>query len=162
ALADRGQRPVRLRKTNAKRQTIYIRHSAAIGGTAVRNGKLQVGVVGVGGIGRDQHLPGWARVPFAEVVAVADISDEALRRASELFSIPHCFKDWKDLVALDDLDLIDVCTPNRTHAPISLAALEQGKHVLCEKPLGTTAEEVRAMQGTATQAGRVLMAAQHL
>jgi predicted dehydrogenase len=128
----------------------------------VRNGKLQVGIVGVGGIGRDQHLPGWAKVPFAEVVAAADVSEEALRQAAT--TLPHCshlFRDWQELVALDDLDIIDVCTPNRTHAPIALAALHSGKHVLCEKPLATTADEVRSLARAADEVDRLLMAAQH-
>jgi predicted dehydrogenase len=130
----------------------------------MRNDKLRVGIVGVGGIGRDQHLPGWARVPFAEVVAAADGSGEALARAAGALppSCRHRFRDWRDLVALDDLDVVDVCTPNRTHAPVALAALRAGKHVLCEKPLATTADEVRALAGAAGESGRVLMAAQHL
>jgi predicted dehydrogenase len=122
--------------------------------------KLRVGIVGVGGIGRDQHLPGWSKVPFAEVVAAADVSEEALHQAP-LTSTCRRFHDWKDLVALDDLDVVDVCTPNRMHAPIALAALQAGKHVLCEKPLATTAEEVAALARTAEQEDRLLMAAQH-
>ncbi len=125
-------------------------------------GKLQVGIIGVGGIGRDQHLPGWAKVPFAEVTAVADLSEEALQRAVHGTAIAHCFHDWHDLVKLDGLDIVDICTPNRTHAPIALAALEAGKHVLCEKPLATTAAEVRSMMDAAQQANKLLMAGQHL
>src|SRR2546422_828745 len=53
------------------------------GGCLVRDGKLRVGIVGVGGIGHDQHLPGWAKVPFAEVIAAADLSEAALARACE-------------------------------------------------------------------------------
>ena len=126
------------------------------------NGKLQVGVVGVGGIGFDQHLPGWAKVPFAEVAALADLSAGALERAGEQFAVRRRFKDWQELVALTDLDVVDICTPNRTHTPIALAALEQGKHVLCEKPLAATAAEVRTLAKAACAAGRLLMTAQHL
>jgi predicted dehydrogenase len=123
---------------------------------------LQVGIVGVGGIGRDQHLPGWAAVPFAEVVAAADLSEEALKRYCEFLPPARRFRDWHNLVALDELDIIDVCTPNRTHAPIAMAALAAGKHVLCEKPLATTAAEARAMVEAARKSGRLLMVAQHL
>jgi predicted dehydrogenase len=122
---------------------------------------LRVGLVGVGGIGRSQHLPGWAKVPFAEVLGLADVSDEALARAAPAAPNAHTYRDWRELVARDDLDVIDICTPNRTHAAIALAALESGKHVLCEKPLATTAAEVRAMRDAAQRAGRLLMAAQH-
>jgi predicted dehydrogenase len=128
----------------------------------MRNGKLQAGVIGVGAIARDQHIPAWARVPFAEVVAVADVAEEALQKTADIASIKHRFKDWQDLVELDELDIVDVCTPNRTHMPIALAALNHGKHVLCEKPLGTTAEEVRILRDAARREHRLVMAAQHL
>jgi predicted dehydrogenase len=118
-------------------------------------------LVGAGGIGCHQHLPGWARVPFAEVLGLADVSAEALSRAAQIAPGAHTYHDWHELVARDDIDVIDVCTPNRTHAAIVLGALEAGKHVLCEKPLATTAEEVRAMRDGAARAGRLLMAAQH-
>jgi predicted dehydrogenase len=129
----------------------------------VRNRKIHVGVIGVGGISRDQHLPGWAGVPFAEVAALADVSEEALTRAGATASVPASrqFRDWRDLVAMDELDVVDICTPNQTHVPIALAALQAGKHVLCEKPLATTAADVQLLIETARSAERLLMAAQH-
>jgi predicted dehydrogenase len=127
----------------------------------LRNEKLRIGIVGIGGIGFDQHLPGWTKVPFVEVAAAADLSEAALERARERFAVPRRFKDWQDLVTLADLDIVDICTPNRTHTPIALAALKNGKHVLCEKPLATTAAEVRTLRETAQQTGRLLMTAQH-
>jgi predicted dehydrogenase len=123
---------------------------------------LRVGLVGVGGIGVDQHLPGWAKVPFAEVAALADPSPDALARAGALVPGARHFEDWRDLVARDDLDVVDVCAPNALHAPVAKAALRSGKHVLCEKPLATTATEVAELADAARAAGRVLMAAQQL
>jgi predicted dehydrogenase len=120
-----------------------------------------VGIIGVGGIAREQHLPAWAKVPFAEVTAVADLSPEALRQAVEHFPVTHRFRNWQDLLDVDGLDIVDVCTPNRTHAPIALAALERGLHVLCEKPLATSAEEIQALLHAARRADRLLMTAQH-
>jgi predicted dehydrogenase len=127
----------------------------------MRQKKLRVGVVGVGGIGSDQHLPGWAKVPGAEVTAVADIAPENLARAGTRLPEAVRFPDWRDLVALDDLDVVDVCTPNQTHAAIALGALRQGKHVLCEKPLATSSAEILQLQGAAKRAKRLLMTAQH-
>jgi predicted dehydrogenase len=128
----------------------------------MHNGKLQVGIVGIGGIGRDQHLPGWLKVPFAEVTAAADLSEATLELVGNEFSISRRFADWHELVALPDLDIVDICTPNRTHTPIALAALNQGKHVLCEKPLATTADEVIALRDAARRVQRLVMAGQHL
>jgi predicted dehydrogenase len=127
----------------------------------VRNGKLQVGLVGVGGIGYDQHLPGWAKVPFAELVAVADVAPAALERVAQVAGVPQRSQDWHDLVSLPDLDIVDICTPNQTHMPITLAALQAGKHVLCEKPLATSAVDIRHLRDAARHAGRLLMTAQH-
>jgi predicted dehydrogenase len=128
----------------------------------VSDRKLRVGMVGVGGIGRDQHLPAWARVPFAEIAGIADTSDDALRKAGAMVPQARTFRDWKELVTRDDVDVIDICTPNALHAPIGVAALRSGKHVLCEKPLATSAAEVRALRDAAQDNGRLVMAAQNL
>jgi predicted dehydrogenase len=114
----------------------------------------------VGGIARDQHLPAWSRLPSARLVAIADISDEALQEAGEHFVVPHRYRDWHELVDRDDVDVVDICTPNKRHAPIALAALDRGKHVLCEKPLATTSAEVLALQDAASRSDRLLMTAQ--
>src|SRR5439155_26173470 len=90
------------------------------GSQTVRNSTLQVGIVGVGGIGREQHLPAWAKVPFAQVVAAADISEEALYKASPTMPNARTFRDWHDLLTLPEVDVVDICTPNATHAPIAL------------------------------------------
>jgi predicted dehydrogenase len=126
----------------------------------VSQNQLHVGVVGVGGIARDQHMPAWDRLPFTKIVALADVSPEALDEANHRFAVPHRFRDWRELMDRDDIDVVDICTPNRTHAPIALAALARGKHVMCEKPLATTSEEVLALQEAAHRAGRLLMTAQ--
>jgi predicted dehydrogenase len=128
----------------------------------MHKGKLRVGMVGVGGIGLDQHVPGWAKVPFAEVTAVADPSADALERAGAALPGASRFEDWHALVERGDIDVVDVCTPNAWHAPVALAALRSGKHVLCEKPLATTTPEAEALADAARSANRVLMAAQQL
>jgi predicted dehydrogenase len=128
----------------------------------VHNGKLRIGLVGAGAIGRDEHLPAWTAVPFAEVVAVADTSAAALEHAGRIVPEAATSRDWRQLIDGDGLDVIDICTPNRTHAEIALAALESGKHVLCEKPLTTTSAEVVRLRDATRRAGRLLMTAQHL
>jgi predicted dehydrogenase len=124
--------------------------------------KLRVGIVGVGGIGLDQHVPGWAKIPFAEVTAVADSAQTALAKASAVLPNSSRFEDWQDLVALTDLDIVDVCTPNTLHTPVALAALRSGKHVLCEKPMATTATDVRTLAEAAKASKVIVMAAQQL
>ena len=126
------------------------------------NGKLRVGLIGAGSVGRGEHLPAWAALPFADVVAVADPSSVAIGQAVAKFPIRDTFSDWRKLLQVDDLDVVDVCTPNVFHAPISLAALRRGLHVLCEKPLAATAAEVVQLRDEAAKAGRVLMTGQNL
>ncbi|MBW8890473.1 MAG: Gfo/Idh/MocA family oxidoreductase [Fibrobacteres bacterium] len=121
---------------------------------------FRVGVVGAGGIARGQHLPGWRGIPNVNIVAIADINKAAASAAAMEFGAAHVFTDFQDLLKLD-LDAVDVCTPNLSHVPIVQAALEAGKHVICEKPLAVTAREVRQIGELADAKGLKLMTAQH-
>lgn len=97
--------------------------------------KLRVGVVGAGRWAVRSHIPGWQRDPRAEVVALADTNAEALAEAGKQFGIERLSTDFKALTDADDIDVIDVVTGNAGHWPVTVAALESGKHVLCEKPV---------------------------
>ncbi|MEJ7654264.1 MAG: Gfo/Idh/MocA family oxidoreductase [Chloroflexia bacterium] len=70
--------------------------------------------------------------------------------------MPNLHADWEALLARDDLDVVSVCVPNSLHAPVTIRALETGRHVLCEKPLARTAAEAEAMVAAAVENGRVL------
>lgn len=121
---------------------------------------LKVGVIGVGGIAKT-HMPGWAASEHAEVVAGCDINELALQEWGEKHDIPKLVTDWTDLIRDPDIHLIDICTPNSYHAPLTIAALEGGKHVLCEKPLAPTPAEIQAMIAARDRSGKMLMTAQH-
>jgi predicted dehydrogenase len=123
--------------------------------------KLRVGVIGVGGIAANQHLPGWASLPEVEVVAISDVTQERLDTVGDKFGIKERFTNFEDMVRLD-LDIVDVCTPNRIHTPAVTAALGAGKHVICEKPLAVTTDEVRSMGELADASRLKLMTAQHM
>ena len=120
---------------------------------------MRVGVVGVGAIGRGRHIPGWMRLPDVKVTAVCDADLERARAVAAEFEIPNAVQDFRELAAMD-LDVIDVCTPNKLHTPAAEAALQAGKHVLCEKPLAVTTEEVRRLGELADSKGLKLMTAQ--
>lgn len=123
--------------------------------------KLRVGVIGVGGIAENQHLPGWMSLPYVEVVALSDVAANRLDIVGDKFGIKQRFIDFEDMLGLD-LDIVDVCTPNRIHTLAVTAALGAGKHVICEKPLAVTTGEVRSMGELADTRGLKLMTAQHL
>lgn len=121
---------------------------------------LNVGVIGIGGIART-HMPGWAASEQAEVVAGSDINDKALAEWGRLHGATKLSTDPADLFRDPDIDIIDICTPNMYHAPLAIAALEAGKHVICEKPLAPTPGEIKQMIAARDRAGKLLMTAQH-
>lgn len=122
--------------------------------------KLRVGIVGTGGIWKT-HLPGWQNSPDAELYALCDLNPSALKAASEATGVKILYEKMADLFADPNVDIIDVCTANRYHAPITIPALEAGKHVICEKPLGITPDEIRKMIAARNKSGKMLMTAQH-
>lgn len=121
---------------------------------------LKVGVIGVGGIART-HMPGWAASEHAEVVAGSDINGAVLQDWGKLHGVAKLATDPADLFRDPDIDIIDICTPNMVHASQSIAALDAGKHVICEKPLAPTPQEIRRMIQARDRAGKLLMTAQH-
>lgn len=116
---------------------------------------LRVGVIGLGYAGTT-HLEAYEAMPGVSVVALAGKETERLHALGRLHEIPVLVEDWQDLVAIEELDIVSIATPNALHGPIAIAALEAGKHVFCEKPLATTATEARAMAAASHAADRVL------
>ncbi|MER3405282.1 MAG: gfo/Idh/MocA family oxidoreductase [Chloroflexota bacterium] len=116
--------------------------------------KVRVGIIGVGGIATSAHIPAYQKLADAvEIVAVCDVDEKRVRRVAEQFNVPHTFTDYTEMVAMEELDAVSVCTPPRFHAPATIAALEAGKHVLCEKPLGMNFAEALTLFATAQRAG---------
>ncbi len=121
---------------------------------------LKVGLVGVGGISR-LHMPGWAASEAAEVAAGSDINGEVLEQWGALHNISKLTRNADELFSDPNIDIIDLCVPNMYHAPLAIAALEAGKHVICEKPLAPTPQEIKRMIAARDKAGTLLMTAQH-
>jgi len=119
---------------------------------------LRGAIVGFGFIAEKGHLPAYrARAGRAvEIVAVADICEQRRAIARELLPGAAVFDDHRTLLADGDLDFVDICTPPGSHAAVAHAAFDRGLHVLCEKPLTTTAEAARAMLDHAAMARRVI------
>lgn len=121
---------------------------------------LKVGMIGVGGIA-NTHVPGWNESPYTEVVAAADISEVALAKFGGRWGVSRLSTNAADLICDPDIDIIDICTPNNYHAPLAIAAMEAGKHVICEKPLAPTPQAIREMIAARDRTGKLLMTAQH-
>lgn len=116
---------------------------------------LRVGVVGLGWAGQE-HLKAYQNIPGVEVIGIAGMEADLLAKLKQEHDIPYAFGRWEDLVELEDLDAISVAVPTFLHAPISIAALERGLHVLCEKPIARDAAEAQQMVDAARRSGRVL------
>jgi len=117
--------------------------------------KLKIGVIGCG-VGRF-HLAGYSKLPNVEIAALAGLDEARCRQLAAEYGIPRRFKDYRDLLALPEIEAVSVCVPNSLHAPVATAAFAAGKHVLCEKPLAATVAEGEAIVQAARQARRKLM-----
>lgn len=120
--------------------------------------KYRVAVIGVGSIARMRHLPEYQANPHVEIVAVCDIVPERVEETAAQYGA-KAFTDYQELLDQVKPDIVSVCLPNYLHAPVSIAALEAGAHVLCEKPMATSAEEGEAMIKAAKENNRKLMIA---
>jgi predicted dehydrogenase len=118
-------------------------------------GRLKVGVVGIGWAGR-QHLEAYANSADVEILGLAGMEPDLLAELRDQYAIPHAVERWEDLIALEGLDAVSVAVPTFLHAPITVAALERGLHVLSEKPIARNGDEGQLMVDAARSAGRVL------
>ena len=121
---------------------------------------LGVGIIGAGGIARSVHIPGYQKLADVKVVAVSD-PVEAARKGAEEMGVENTYADFREMLKRDDIQVISVTTPNFLHAEAAIAALEAGKHVLCEKPLAMNPQEGEAMVEAARRSGGKLMCGFH-
>ena len=117
--------------------------------------RVRVGVIGAG-VGK-AHLAGYKACPEAELIALCDTDAERLQAVGDQYQVPQRFTDYHEMLALPELDAVSVALPNFLHAPVSIAAMEAGKHVLCEKPLAATLADAEAMVAASQATGRRLM-----
>ena len=125
------------------------------GGTAR---PLRVAMIGHGFMGA-AHSQGWRTAPHvfdlpaeAEMAVIVGRNADAMADAAAKWGWAESATDWREVIARDDIDLVDIVTPGDSHAEIAIAALEAGKHVLCEKPLANTVAEAEAMADAAARA----------
>lgn len=116
---------------------------------------IRAGVVGIGWAGQ-QHMAAFHAAPGVELVAIAGQEDDVRAELAETYGLTDTYRDWQDLIARGDLDVVSVAVPTFLHAPIAIAALEAGAHVLSEKPIARTGDEGQAMVDAARASGRVL------
>ena len=121
--------------------------------------RVRVGVVGAGRFAEECHVPGMQAHPQGEVVALCGRNRERVAAMAARLGVSDVHTDYRELVARSDIDAITVAVPDDLHLPVTLAALEAGKHVFCEKPLAMNADEARRMVEAAERTGLVAMVA---
>ena len=118
---------------------------------------IGIGIIGAGSIASQAHIPGYAALPKkCRVVALADIDMDRAEKLAKDKGIPKAFEDYRQLLDLDEIDAVSVCTPPAVHAQATIDALEAGKHVMCEKPMAMNGEEASKMVKAAAKNGKVL------
>jgi len=119
--------------------------------------KVRVAVIGCGGIARQKHVSGLLRIKEVEIIAFCDIIEERAQDFKKEFATEaNVYKDYKELLAKEKPDVVHVCTPNRSHSEISIAAMEAGCHVMCEKPMAINEAEARKMLESSRKTGMKL------
>ena len=120
---------------------------------------LNVGVISCSNMAQG-HMRGVVNNPNAKLVAVCDIDTEKLNTVAERFNVPKKFTDYKELLAQPDIDAVIIVTPDQLHREMAVAALEAGKHVLCEKPLAITREDCKAIADATKKTDKKFMVGQ--
>src|ERR687884_945739 len=117
--------------------------------------KVKVAVVGTGLIATKKHLPSLRRLDDrATIVGLVDVNQDAARAVAREFGIANVYGSLRELLEAQRPDMIDICTPPRTHAALAVEALEGGAHVMIEKPMAISVEECDRIVEAAGRAGR--------
>lgn len=117
---------------------------------------MKIGVIGCGAIANGQHIPAYMKNEKVEIKYFCDIILERAEKAVEEYGCGQAVSDYRDVINDKEVEAISICTPNRVHSEITIAALKAGKNVLCEKPAGYTYEEALKMQEAQHETGKVL------
>ena len=119
---------------------------------------VKIGIIGCGGIANGKHMPSLKKIKNVQMVAFCDIIEERAVKAAEEYGVKGAkvYTDYKELLKDRDIEVVHVCTPNRSHAFISIDAMEAGKHVMCEKPMAKTYKEAKEMLDASERTGMKL------
>ncbi len=109
---------------------------------------VRIGIVGVGGIAQNVHIPQLLKVKDCKITAICDVDAKTLRRVGDMLDIDeaHRFASYSDLIACADVDAVEICTPNHLHVPIAVEAIKANKPVEIEKPLSCNLEQTKALE----------------
>ena len=121
---------------------------------------FNIGIIGCGKIAQVRHIPEYAGHPQARLAGFYDLNQERARELAEKWG-GKAYSSWEEMLADPGIDAVRICAANNAHAQRSIAALQAGKHVLCEKPMATTLADCEAMVAAARESGKFLMIGQN-
>jgi predicted dehydrogenase len=124
----------------------------------VSEGKtVRVGIIGAGAVAQVSHFPAYGSLPGVKVTAVCDVDRAKARRVANRYDVARITDSYEELVGMDEVDAVDICLPNHLHVPAALAAIEAGKHVLCERPFSRNSTEAKQIVDAGKKQKLVLM-----
>ncbi|WP_276704470.1 Gfo/Idh/MocA family protein [Caldibacillus debilis] len=119
--------------------------------------RFRVGIIGIGSIVEEVHLPVLAKRKDVILAAACDVNEERLKEISRKYSVPKSYRDGLEMIAREKLDAVVICTPNSAHIPYAAAAAAKGIHIFLEKPIGVNPQEAEDMIRTAGQNRAIVM-----
>ena len=119
---------------------------------------INVGIIGCGGIANGKHMPSLAKVNGCKMIAFCDIIVERAEKAAQEYGDENAtvYTDYRELLTDPSIDVVHICTPNRSHSFITVDAIDAGKHVMCEKPMAINSVEAKKMLDAAERSGKLL------
>lgn len=119
---------------------------------------VNVGIIGCGGIANNKHMPSLSKLKNVRMVAFCDIIKDRAETSAKKFGCEgsKVYEDYRELLKDDSIEVVHVCTPNKEHSEITVAALEAGKHVMCEKPMAKTYAQAQEMLEASKRTGKKL------
>lgn len=121
------------------------------------NNKVRIGIVGLGAVARNTHIPALRLIKDVEIVSGAERNSERRKRVEQLFSLSKTYDNYEEMYKANNLDAVYICLPNSLHFDATMKALENGLHVLCEKPVGVSSKEVEEMLDVAKRNNLIFM-----
>ena len=119
--------------------------------------KIKIALIGAGGIAHYAHVPAYEKMDNVEIIGVCDIIEDRAEKIAKRFGTDFYCTDYKDILKLEGLDAVDICTPNYWHSIIAVDALNAGINVFCEKPDAINVTEAEKMKKAAEESGKTLM-----
>ena len=118
---------------------------------------LKFGMIGVGKICQGCHLPAYDKLDDVKIVAICDINEDRLNEIGKRYPNAKRYTDYRKMIECEELDAVDICTPNNIHSEAAVFALDHGLHVMCEKPDAVSVSEAEKMKNAAEKSGKTLM-----